>query len=124
MLYLCDSHTKQGFRMRRNVLAAFFLLVAVSSVNAATYKGQKVYIDNCKDCHGGGQEIAGAKVARTWEKFMDNKGQKLADVHLSSKKAEASHEYFESKKYTKDSKHLADFLEEYSRDSGNVPACN
>lgn len=110
--------------MKEKILIAFFAAALISSLHAATYKGQKIYIDQCKDCHGGGQELAGAKVTRTWEKIMDNKGQKLADIHLSSKKAEASHEYFESKKFTKDAKHIADFLEEYARDSGNVPACN
>lgn len=107
-----------------NQLIALTLLLAASVLNAATYKGQKVYIESCKECHGGGQELAASKNTRTWEKIMDKKGEKLADIHMSSKKAQASWEYFESRKFTKDSKHLEDFLTEYARDSGNVPACN
>ncbi|HEX5670777.1 MAG TPA: cytochrome c [Sulfuricurvum sp.] len=105
------------------LIAISFLLVA-PMLNAATYKGQKVYIESCKECHGGGQELAASKNTRTWEKIMDKKGERLADIHIASKKAQPSWDYFNDRKFTKDAKHLADFLEEYSRDSGNVPACN
>ena len=107
-----------------NNLIAFSILLAVPMLNAATYKGQKVYITSCKECHGGGQELAASKKMRTWEKIMDNKGEKLADIHMASKKAQESWEYFSDRKWSKDSRHLEDFLVEYARDSGNVPACN
>jgi len=107
-----------------NTIFFGFLLVTVSTLNAATYKGQKVYMNVCKDCHGGGQELAASKNIRTWEKLMDKKGDKLMQIHLDSKKAKESWEYFQDRKFTKDSKHLEDFLVEYARDSGNVPACN
>jgi mono/diheme cytochrome c family protein len=108
--------------INRFITLAF--LVAAPMLNAATYKGQKVYIESCKSCHGGGQELAASKKMRTWEKFMENKGEKLADIHMASKKAQASWDYFGDRKFTKDSRHLEDFLTEYARDSGNVPACN
>lgn len=101
-----------------------FLVSTLSTLNAATYKGQKIYMDTCKDCHGGGQAMAASKNMRTWEKIMDKKGEMLAEIHLSSKKAQPSWEYFGDRKFTKDSRHLEDFLTEYARDSGNVPACN
>ncbi|MFZ2889884.1 cytochrome C, partial [Sulfuricurvum sp.] len=88
------------------------------------YKGQKIYIDSCKECHGGGQELAASKKQRIWEKLMDNKGEKLAEIHLSSKKAASSWEYFNDRSYTRGAKHIEDFLIEYASDSGNVPACN
>ena len=102
----------------------FALLSGFMTLNAAAYKGQKVYMESCKGCHGGGQELAGSKKQHIWEKLMANKGEKLADIHLSSKKAQASWGYFNDRTYTKDAKHLEDFLTEYSSDSGNVPACN
>lgn len=110
------------------IKASYFIvllsIVCLSSLSAATYKGQKIYVDTCKECHGGGQELAAAKNMRTWEKLLDKKGQKLADIHLASRRANASWEYFGDKRFTKDSRHLEDFLTEYARDSGNVPACN
>ena len=104
--------------------AVITLLAASPLLNAATYKGQKIYIETCKECHGGGQGLAGSKKQRGWKKIMENDGEKLAQVHLNSKKAEASWNYFSSKTYTKNAKHLEDFLVEYASDSGNVPACN
>lgn len=103
---------------------AITLLASSTLLNAATYKGQKIYIETCKECHGGGQGLAGSKKQRGWKKIMENDGEKLAQVHLNSKKAEASWSYFNSKAYTKNAKHLEDFLVEYASDSGNVPACN
>jgi hypothetical protein len=61
---------------------------------------------------------------KQWKKWMKKKGKGLADIHLKSKKAKKSHKYFKSKTYTKKSKHLKQFLVEYAKDSGNVPACN
>lgn len=110
--------------MRTSLITAFFLMTTFSALNAATYKGQKAYIDSCKECHGGGQELAASKTIRTWEKIMDKKGDKLAEIHLSAPKAKASWDYFNDRKFTKDAKHLEDFLTEYAKDSGNVPACN
>lgn len=101
-----------------------FAVLLPSSVCAATYKGQKIYIETCKECHKGGQELAGSKKQREWQKIMESKGEKLADLHLKSKKAEGSWSYFNDRGFTKEAKHLEDFLVEYAKDSGNVPACN
>lgn len=103
---------------------AITLLASSTLLNAATYKGQKIYIQTCKECHGGGQALAASKKQRVWETIMENKGEKLAQIHLSSKKAEASWAYFNDRGYSKDARHLEDFLTEYAKDSGNVPACN
>jgi hypothetical protein len=111
--------------MTKTILFGLLFISSVfSALNAATYKGQKIYMDVCRDCHGGGQELAASKNIRTWEKLMDKKGDKLMQIHLDSKKSQASWEYFQDRKFTKDSKHLEDFLTEYAKDSGNVPACN
>lgn len=103
---------------------AVVLLVGFSTLNAATYKGQKIYIETCKECHGGGQALAGSKKQREWTKIMDNKGEKLAQIHLNSKKADASWNYFSDRNFAKNAKHLEDFLVDYAKDSGSVPACN
>lgn len=105
-------------------IAAIFFIVGSPMLNAATYKGQKVYIESCKECHGGGQALAASKKQREWKKVMDNNGDKLAEIHLSTKKAQLSWDYFGSRNYSKDARHLEDFLVEYAGDSGNVPACN
>jgi hypothetical protein len=100
------------------------ILASLTLLNAATYKGQKIYTESCKECHGGGQTLVGSKKQRVWIKLMENKGEKLAEIHLSSKKAQVSWPYFNDHNYARNAKHLEDFLVDYASDSGNVPACN
>jgi len=111
--------------MKKIMLSVLALTVfGLGSANAAVYKGQKEYMKKCRKCHGGGLEVAASKKRNTWKKLMKNKGEALADLHLENPKAKASWKYFEDKKYQKKAKHLQDFLIEYAKDSGNVPACN
>ncbi len=111
--------------MKKIVMSVLALTVmGLGSADAAVYKGQKVYVKKCRKCHGSGLEVAAAKKRTTWKKLLKNKGDGLAKLHLENDKAKASWKYFESKKYTKSAKHLQDFMVEYAKDSGNVPACN
>ena len=102
---------------------AFFIL-NTSFLEAAVYKGQKIFVKKCVTCHEAGQAFIAKKKIRQWKKIMLQNGKPLADLHLASSKAENSWDYFQSKKYYRDSKHLKQFLIEYAKDSGNVPACN
>jgi len=105
----------------------FFLSVVFLTLmpaNAAIYKGQKVFVKKCLKCHDAGQAFVASHKMKYWKKVMKKKGAKLAELHLKNKKAKKSWKYFQSKKYTKKSKHLKQFLVEYAKDSGNVPACN
>lgn len=104
------------------IISAFFITQVTSE--AAVYKGQRVYVKECRHCHGGGQSIAASKNMRTWKKMLKDKGADLAAIHLSNDKAKDSWEYFNSDKFQKKAKDLKDFLVEYAKDSGKVPACN
>lgn len=101
-------------------------LCCIPALEAAVYKGQKVYVKKCRKCHGGGQKIAADKRMKEWKDLLNkkNKGSGLAQIHLESEKAKDSWRYFDSKQYRKSAKHLRDFMVEYAKDSGNVPACN
>jgi hypothetical protein len=96
----------------------------VLPASAAIYKGQREFVTECKTCHKGGQSFFASYEVKYWKDMMDNKGEKLAYIHIKSEKAQKSWEYFKSTKYAKKSKHLKQFLVEYAKDSGNVPACN
>ncbi|MBD3800694.1 MAG: cytochrome C [Campylobacterales bacterium] len=91
---------------------------------AAVYKGEREFHKQCKVCHDDGQDIASTFKRRTWKKMMQNSGEGLAELHLNNEKAKKSWKYFKSKKFQKNSKHLKDFMVEYAKESGNVPACN
>jgi mono/diheme cytochrome c family protein len=103
-------------------LSLVFMMESTSS--AAVYKGQRIYVKDCRECHGGGQAMAASKKARDWKKLLQDEGKSLAEIHTSSQKAKDSWEYFNSDAYESQSKDLKDFLIEYSKDSGKVPACN
>ncbi len=107
-------------------LAFTFSLLFIPALEAAVYKGQKTYVKKCRKCHGVGQSVAASKRMRDWKKLLNKKkkGAGLAKIHLDSKKAKKSHKFFQSKKYKKRARHLRDFMVEYAKDSGNVPACN
>ncbi len=100
------------------------LLFSLIPLNAAVYKGQRVFQKNCLQCHKPGESFIASHTIEYWQKATEQKGRKLAELHLISEKAHGSWEYFRSKKYTKKAKHLGDFLMEYAQDSGNIPACN
>lgn len=106
----------------------FFLLVLtvflLSSSDAAIYKGQRVFIKKCLKCHKQGQNFIAKYKMKQWKKLMKHKGEGLAQIHLKNSKAKKSWKYFKSKRYSKKAKHLKQFLVEYAKDSGNVPACN
>ena len=99
-------------------------IITLSTSNAAIYKGQRVFVKKCVKCHDSGQAFVAEYKMKQWKKWMKKKGKKLAQIHLDSKKAKKSHKYFKSSTYAKKSKHLTQFLVEYAKDSGNVPACN
>lgn len=104
----------------------FVSLFASLVLEAAVYKGQIVYAKKCAMCHKNGQIFVATKMAREWNDIMVNNGKKLADIHLQSKSADAapSHEYFMGEVFFKTAQDLKDFVVEYAKDSGKVPACN
>ena len=104
-------------------IVSIFILSQVS-LSAAAYKGQREFLKKCVDCHSKKQAFISTKYSDEYEELMENKGKPLADSHLKNQDAKDSWKYFKSKRYVKKAKHLKDFLLEYAKDSGNVPACN
>jgi hypothetical protein len=99
-------------------------ILSLSTADAAIYKGQRIFIKKCLKCHESGQNFIANYKMKKWKRWMKKNGKPLAELHLKNEKAKASWKYFKSKKYAKKSKHLKQFLIEYAKDSGNVPACN
>ncbi|MEA3229243.1 MAG: cytochrome C [Campylobacterota bacterium] len=105
----------------------FFVMMTVLTLaisEAAVYKGQRTFKKECVACHSNGQTFVVKYDTEYWENLMKNEGQSLREIHLKSQDAQDSKDYFNSKKYDRKVKHLKDFLIEYAKDSGNVPACN
>jgi len=100
------------------------IVLTLSTADAAIYKGQREFVKKCLKCHKEGQNFVASKKTKVWKKYFKNKGKPLAQLHLKSKKAKKSWKYFKSRRFAKKSRHLKQFLVEYAKDSGNVPACN
>ena len=96
-------------------------IFTLTTSNAAIYKGQRVFLKKCLKCHDSGEVFIATYNIKEWTKWTKSEGRSLASLHLKSKKAKKSHNYFKSKSYTKKAKHLKDFLVEYAKDSGKVP---
>ena len=108
-------------------LKFFFLLalfLCISTVDAAIYKGQKEFVKKCRSCHTEGQNFITKYTMKEWEDYFKENGKSLATLHIQTPKAKNSWSYFKGKRYSKKVKHLRQFLVEYAKDSGNVPACN
>jgi len=99
-------------------------IFTLSSSDAAIYKGQRIFVKKCVKCHKARQNFISKYRMKKWRKWMRKKGKPLAEIHLRSEKAKKSWKYFKSRRYYRKSRHLKQFLVEYAKDSGNVPACN
>jgi len=107
--------------MRIFLLLSFLLSTYVS---AAVYKGQSIFVTECAFCHTDIRQFVLKHDAKEWKEMMINKGKPLAYIHIHTAEAQDSLKYFMGKQFSKDAKHLKDFLMEYSKDSGKVPVLN
>lgn len=105
------------------IVALICCAVGIPAIEAALYKGQKLYVMKCKQCHGLGQVFITAKKQREWDVLMRNKGAAIINFHVNSEEAAEAAEYFKSKDWKRHAKHLREFMIEYAADSGNIPAC-
>ena len=106
---------------------AFTVLVGCAlglpSLDAALYKGQKLYVMKCRSCHGLGQVFITSKTQAEWTALMKNNGARIVNIHLKSDEAAETHDYFKGDGWKRNSRHIREFMIEYAADSGNIPAC-
>jgi hypothetical protein len=106
------------------ILFTFLYMLLPSAMNGAVYKGHQVFIQVCTQCHTSGNTLVSKNTIYEWRDLMKNNGAKLAMQHLKEERAKQAWRYFQSRKFEKKTGHLEDFVVEYAKDSGNVPACN
>lgn len=107
------------------LLTLFFTLVLFSSLNARnTFKGQKIYLKECRVCHMGSKIFLNMYTLTEWEKVLGRDNTALAYIHLSKSVKNVnskdgtikdSHSYFKSNKYKKQYRHLKNFIIEFAR---------
>jgi len=108
----------------KRLLLIVSLLFLSSVLSAAIYKGHRIYVKKCTTCHTDKEGFLKSKTIKEWESLVSNDGKALKELHTKDPKAAPSLEYFDSPKYKKKLKHLREFLKEYAKDSGKIPAFN
>lgn len=131
----------------RVIAGLIALIMCVSVLNAAVYKGQRAYKDRCKLCHDTGNKLATKYTKKEWEEFFAYEGERLAVLHTQNKKVaqklQQLHQKGEAKtlrpkhidaffdesntnrkSFSRLQRHLKDFFTVYAKDSNAVPACN
>lgn len=106
------------------VLSAFLLVGVIStSAFADSAKGQKYFLKFMKKKTGmNGGQFAVKHTTAEWKDLFANGGAKFIEKY--SKEFPQLEKFFNSDKFKdKYMEHIADFLENYSKDSGNVPSC-
>ncbi|TKI70382.1 hypothetical protein FCU45_03605 [Sulfurimonas crateris] len=90
----------------------------------STFKGQLVYLKECRVCHLSSKIFVGTHSSSEWEKMLDAKGKRLSDIHLNAEEKyvnskdrirKSSHKYFKSEYYSKKYHELRDFIVESAK---------
>ncbi len=107
--------------MKKLVLATFVGLALLSTAASAdAQKGKRVYQKFMKaDCGVTGGKISAKHTQKEWKKLEEDG--KFKDE--LEKICPAGKSFLEGAKFKKLEKHLYDFMYEFGKGSGNVPAC-
>lgn len=102
-------------------MVLFSVVIGLTVVQASVYKGQRIFMKVCKECHRSGGDLAEKYTQDEWEEFFEGDAKKMKEAHADDV---AAAKVLESKRFSKNIKNLKDFFYRYASDSGNVPACN
>lgn len=106
------------------LLPGILLLLPLSLDAISTFKGQLVYLKECRVCHLSSRIFVETHSSAEWEKILDDKGAKLSDIHLNTEEKyvnskerirKSSHKYFKSEEYGKKYPKLRDFIVETAK---------
>ena len=106
--------------MKRLIFLLVFFTLIFSSLNArSTFKGQKIYLKECRACHMGSKIFLNMHTYDEWNRVLDDDGSSLSYIHLSKSVKNVnskdgtikdSHSYFKSDKYHGQYKNLKHFI--------------
>lgn len=115
--------------LSKKVLTIFFIFVftAPQALEAiSTFKGQLLYLKQCRVCHLSSKTFLSNHKIEDWEKVLDDDGTKLSDIHLKKDEVfmdskegirKSSHKYFKSDAYKRGYEELKAFILESSENN-------
>ena len=101
------------------LFCCFCFLFPFSLCAVSTFKGQLVYLKECRVCHLSSRIFVETHSSAEWKNILDEQGVKLSDVHLNAEEKyvsskerirKSSHKYFKSEDYPKKYPELRDFI--------------
>jgi len=127
-----STRTNAGFYRKIFYLFAVSALLSPLSFGAVpTFKGQLVYLKECRVCHLSSRIFVETHSSQEWEKMLDTDGTRLSDIHLkveerfvSSKERirKSSHKFFKSESYAHKYTELRDFVIESAKKNEAIEA--
>jgi len=108
------------------IFFVFIFYVTSYDVSAAIYKGQMIFATHCVECHTGRVSFIESHTKKEWNSLFKNRAKKIIAIHKSINDEEHTEalSYIQSARFLKKYRNLREFLVEYAKDSGKVPACN
>ncbi|MBE0514020.1 hypothetical protein [Sulfurimonas sp.] len=106
------------------LLVGFLFLSPLLLDAASTFKGQLVYLKECRVCHLSSRIFVEKHSSLEWEKILDANGVELSDIHLKTEEKyvnskerirKSSHKYFKSQEYGKKYNELKNFIVETAK---------
>lgn len=113
------------------LLVGFLFLLPLSLGAMSTFKGQLVYLKECRVCHLSSRIFVQTHSSAEWEKILDAKGTRLSDIHLNVEEKyvnskerirKSSHKHFKSENYNKKYPKLRDFIIETAKKNEAIEA--
>lgn len=113
------------------LLSCLAVLFPFSLGAVSTFKGQLVYLKECRVCHLSSRIFVETHSSSEWEKILDINGKRLSDIHLKTEERyvnskerirKSSHKYFKSEYYSKKYPELRDFIVESAKKNEAIDA--
>lgn len=117
-----------------NKFILYFFIMFILSLNLHAQKvrgaystknleGQNNYLKYCSSCHGDGNRGGNMSSIREWKIMFANKAEELISLHEEDDTKDLI-KYLKGDTFTKQSKLMLEFLQEFAYDSENIPTCN
>lgn len=119
------------YNMKKSFFVLLMLTCSFAHLGAdSTFKGQRVYLNECRVCHLSSKIFIETHTFDEWNKILDNDGIKLSAIHLNQEVKKVmskenivknSHSYFSGDTYKETYESLRLFIIKASEKNENRP---
>ncbi|MDQ1264719.1 MAG: hypothetical protein QG559_1720 [Campylobacterota bacterium] len=119
------------YNIKKIFLVLFLALSSLLNASPLSFKGQKIYLKECRDCHQGSKVFIEKHSLDEWNQILDDEGIRLSNAHLNKEVKKLinrdnvlkdSHTYFIDDNYKESYKYLQLFIMEAAEKNENKEA--